>query len=106
MTATPTTSSKTTKSAAAKMAGDGVGLAEPQETEAEEQSLRQRLRLLYHGHSSAAHRFRYSLLAFDLITLERIIIDLAKKELRAIELLGGLLGFLIGIVQYLILIQL
>ena len=73
MTATPTTSSKTTKSAAAKTAGDGVGLAEPQETEAEEQSLRQRLRLLYHGHSSAAHRFRYSLLAFDLITVAFII---------------------------------
>jgi len=37
------------------------------------QTLRERLRLLYFGKSRAAHRFRYSLLAFDIITIAFII---------------------------------
>ena len=37
--------------------------------------------------------------AFDLVELERIILDLAKKELRHIEVLGGVIGLLIGIIQ-------
>jgi uncharacterized membrane protein YheB (UPF0754 family) len=36
---------------------------------------------------------------FDLKKLEMIIYDIAKRELRHIEVLGGVLGFLIGIVQ-------
>ncbi len=39
------------------------------------------------------------LLEMDLIKIEEMIIDLAKKELKQIELLGGVLGLLIGIVQ-------
>ena len=38
-----------------------------------EQSLRERLRSLYYGHSDAAHRFRYALLAFDIVTIIFII---------------------------------
>src|SRR6056297_1316376 len=37
--------------------------------------------------------------AFDLSKLEEIVLDIAKKELRHIELLGAVLGFIIGIVQ-------
>lgn len=36
-------------------------------------SYREQLRLLYHGHSLAAHRFRYALLAFDVITILFIV---------------------------------
>ena len=34
---------------------------------------RERLRLLYHGHSIAAHRFRYGLLALDVVIIAFII---------------------------------
>ena len=36
---------------------------------------------------------------FDLLKLETIIYDIAAKELKAIEYLGGVLGFVIGLVQ-------
>lgn len=36
---------------------------------------------------------------FELEKIENIIISVAKKELKHIEVLGGVLGFLIGIVQ-------
>lgn len=42
--------------------------------------------------------------AFELEKLESIIINIAKKELKHIELLGGLLGFLIGLLQGLVLL--
>jgi uncharacterized membrane protein YheB (UPF0754 family) len=37
--------------------------------------------------------------AFDLDQLEAIVRKLAHKEFRSIEILGGLIGFLIGLVQ-------
>jgi len=37
--------------------------------------------------------------SFDLSKVEEIIFDIAKKELRHIEILGAILGFAIGIVQ-------
>ena len=36
---------------------------------------------------------------FDMLELERLIISVAKKELKHIEYLGGLIGFLIGLIQ-------
>jgi uncharacterized membrane protein YheB (UPF0754 family) len=36
---------------------------------------------------------------FDMEKLEALILQIARRELRAIELLGGVLGFLIGLVQ-------
>ena len=36
---------------------------------------------------------------FDLLQLENIILAISKKELKHIELLGGVLGFLIGVIQ-------
>jgi len=43
------------------------------ESVADAPSLRAKLRLLYFGRSQAAHRFRYGLLAFDIITIVFII---------------------------------
>jgi len=40
----------------------------------------------------------------DLLVLEDLIISVAKKELKHIEFLGLVLGFLIGIVQGLIVV--
>jgi uncharacterized membrane protein YheB (UPF0754 family) len=37
--------------------------------------------------------------SFDLSKLEELAYEIAKKELRYIEVLGGVLGFMIGIVQ-------
>ena len=37
--------------------------------------------------------------AFPVLKLESLVLDVASKELRAIEILGGVLGLLIGIVQ-------
>jgi uncharacterized membrane protein YheB (UPF0754 family) len=39
---------------------------------------------------------------FDLIKLESIIYSIASKELKAIEIFGGVLGFLVGLVQLII----
>lgn len=37
--------------------------------------------------------------SFDLSKLEDIIYNIASKELKAIEIMGGILGFVVGIVQ-------
>ena len=37
--------------------------------------------------------------SFDLGQLERIVYDISSRELRTIELLGGLLGFFVGLAQ-------
>lgn len=44
--------------------------------------------------------------AFDLEKLEAITLELASNELKHIEYLGGLIGFLIGVVQGLIILSL
>jgi uncharacterized membrane protein YheB (UPF0754 family) len=41
---------------------------------------------------------------FDLSKLESIIYDISARELKAIELLGGVLGFIVGLVQVAIII--
>ncbi len=43
---------------------------------------------------------------FDLDKLEQIILNIASKELKHIELLGGLIGFIIGFLQGVIILQL
>ena len=40
--------------------------------------------------------------SFDLRELEEIILEISSKELKAIEIYGGILGFIIGIVQVMI----
>ncbi len=42
---------------------------------------------------------------FDLDKLEEIILNIAKKELKHIEILGGFLGFIIGFIQGIIILQ-
>jgi uncharacterized membrane protein YheB (UPF0754 family) len=37
---------------------------------------------------------------FDVRKLENIILSIASRELKAIEILGGILGALIGLIQY------
>jgi uncharacterized membrane protein YheB (UPF0754 family) len=39
---------------------------------------------------------------FDLTKLESIIYSIASKELKAIEIFGGVLGFAVGLVQLII----
>lgn len=41
---------------------------------------------------------------FELEKIESIILDIAKKELKHIEILGGALGFIIGLIQGIIVI--
>jgi uncharacterized membrane protein YheB (UPF0754 family) len=43
------------------------------------------------------------ILGFDMRKLEEIVLRVAKKELAAIEILGAILGFLVGCIQLLIL---
>ncbi|MEO3112186.1 DUF445 family protein [Turicibacter sanguinis] len=45
-------------------------------------------------------------MALDLRELERIILQVAKKELKHIEILGFILGGVIGLVQGIILMYL
>lgn len=42
---------------------------------------------------------------FELSKLEAIILNIAKKELKHIELLGGFIGFIIGFIQGLIILR-
>lgn len=37
--------------------------------------------------------------AYDMVKIENIVISIAKKELKHIEILGGILGFIIGLFQ-------
>ncbi|MFT7618623.1 MAG: uncharacterized membrane protein YheB (UPF0754 family) [Planctomycetota bacterium] len=39
------------------------------------------------------------ILSFDMHKLEEIVLEVAKKELVAIEILGAILGFVVGLVQ-------
>lgn len=42
---------------------------------------------------------------FELLKLEKIILNIAKKELKHIELLGGFIGFVIGFMQGIIILR-
>jgi hypothetical protein len=53
---------------ASRSSGSAAG-----EAQANSASLRERLRLLYFGESQTAHRFRYGLLVFDVVTILFII---------------------------------
>ncbi|ODR99090.1 ion transporter [Methyloceanibacter methanicus] len=53
------------------------------------------MRLLYHGHSRAAHRFRYVLLAFDIVTVAFIIATSFTPDQPWIEYLDVFFGVII-----------
>lgn len=42
--------------------------------------------------------------SFDLHKLEKIILNISSRELKAIEIYGGILGFLIGLMQVIIIL--
>mgnify|MGYP006282131353 CR=1 FL=1 len=42
--------------------------------------------------------------SFPLITLEELVLDIAKRELKHIEYLGGVIGFIIGIGQLILIL--
>ncbi|MGE4633557.1 MAG: DUF445 family protein [Planctomycetota bacterium] len=44
-------------------------------------------------------KVRDRILAFELDQMERLVLRVAKKELRHIEILGGVLGFIVGLVE-------
>ncbi len=44
-------------------------------------------------------KVRDRILAFELDQMERLVLRVAKKELRHIEFLGGVLGFIVGLVE-------
>lgn len=58
-------------------------------------SWRERLRLLYFGKSLTAHRFRYGLLAFDIITIAFIVGTSFLPRTQAIEWLDIVFGLVI-----------
>lgn len=61
------------KPRAANKKADSSAPQEPDEAALETSPFRERLRLLYLGRSLAAHRFRYALVAFDIVTILFII---------------------------------
>lgn len=68
---------------------------EKEETEAEVPPLRERLRLLYHGRSVAAHRYRFALVAFDIITILFIVVTSFTAREPWIEKLDVVFGIII-----------
>ena len=53
------------------------------------------LRELYQGHSKRAHRFRYALLAFDVITIAFVVVTSFIPHTPAIEIADAVFGLLI-----------
>lgn len=81
------TTSSTRK--ASRSAGSATGEAQP------DSSLRGRLRLLYLGKSETAHRFRYGLLIFDIVTIVFIIGTSFTARAPWVEWLDLIFGLLI-----------
>lgn len=54
-----------------------------------------RLRELYEGHSPAAHRFRYALLIFDIVTILFVIVTSFFPHTPAVEITDHVLGVVI-----------
>jgi voltage-gated potassium channel len=58
-------------------------------------SIRKRLKALYEGQSAEAHRFRYGLLVFDIVTLIFIVATSFSARENWIEVLDVIFGLLI-----------
>lgn len=65
------------------------------ESAAKEKPARERLRLLYHGHSQAAHSFRYGLLALDIAIVAFIIATSFIPDAKWIVYVDVMLGLVI-----------
>ena len=66
-----------------------------EKAESDSPSLRERLRLLYFGKSETAHRFRYGLLVFDIVTILFIIVTSFTAQATWVEWLDLIFGLLI-----------
>ncbi|MGR3322267.1 MAG: potassium channel family protein [Pseudooceanicola sp.] len=55
----------------------------------------EKIRSLYEGHSAAAHRFRYGLLAFDVTTILFVIVTSFFPHTRGVEIADAVFGVLI-----------
>ncbi len=60
-----------------------------------EKPVRERLRLLYHGHSIAAHRFRYGLLGLDIVIVAFIVATSFVPGSGWVEVLDVMFGLII-----------
>lgn len=69
--------------------------ARADEAQTEAPSLRASLRRLYHGSSRAAHRFRYGLLAFDIVTILFIVGTSFAPRTPTVEWLDLIFGLVI-----------
>ena len=70
-------------------------LVTSEEAQSNSPSLRERLRLLYFGKSETAHRFRYGLLVFDIVTILFIIVTSFTAQATWVEWLDLIFGLLI-----------
>ncbi|MGF1450432.1 MAG: DUF445 domain-containing protein [Opitutales bacterium] len=61
--------------------------------------LKQRLGAELEGHLNLREHVEKRIAAFEADKLEAIAMRIARKEFRAIELLGGVLGFIVGLAQ-------
>lgn len=59
------------------------------------EGLHSKLRSLYEGNSQAAHRFRYALLAFDILTILFVIVTSFFEHTLPIEVIDFILGLVI-----------
>jgi voltage-gated potassium channel len=70
-------------------------LVTSEKAQSDSPSLRERLRLLYFGKSETAHRFRYGLLVFDIVTILFIIVTSFTAQATWVEWLDLIFGLLI-----------
>ncbi len=89
MTAAKKTSSESAAEATKKKP------ATANDAEPDRKPFRERLRLLYHGQSLAAHRFRYGVLAFDILTIVFIIATSFIPRVQWVEYLDVMFGLVI-----------
>jgi len=61
--------------------------------------LRERLAADVEKHLQVRRIVEEKITAFDLEKLEAVVMRIARREFRAIEILGGVLGFVVGLVQ-------
>ena len=87
------TAVRSAASATKKVSGSSASRG--REAEAASPSLRERLRLLYFGKNETAHRFRYGLLVFDIVTILFIIGTSFVSRAPWIEWLDLIFGLLI-----------
>jgi len=67
------------------------------------ETMREKLADELEGHLQVKELVRDRIDAFEMEQLERIVLRVASQELKFIELLGAVLGFLIGVFQVLVL---